>query len=240
MSHTTYVFIQRISFSESKKVHALFICTRATVKMMFPLLLLALLLLIATADPSPDQCGLYMAVSSTSTADELQWGLYLGHEEQPKGTLLPTADLAILVEHLMSNAYDSEGEEVPDVFQSADSLETVLWVRDAGGAKYALNQKEGSGAYIGGAGGFGAFNAKLTNSAWNHSGVYFREPLGTLHDESSTPFYNVTLSTTQTIAAGSEVFVDFGENWEDEDKESALSQEEFTRLDATIDKMIEL
>ena len=69
-------------------------------------------------------------------------------------------------------------------------------------------------------------NPKLTNADWNHTLAYRRlawgETAGLSHPGrgASSPYFDVTLSATEKIPAGMEIFINYGENWnpEEDDK----------------------
>ena len=90
-------------------------------------------------------------------------------------------------------------------------------------------------------------NPKLTNADWNHTLAYRRlawgETAGLSHPGrgASSPYFDVTLSATEKIPAGMEIFINYGDNWnpEEEDKsEEELLLEDHPKIDETIDKMI--
>jgi hypothetical protein len=200
-------------------------------------------------DTDQNQCGMYLAVSSTSTADDTTWGVYAGRtiaQEAPVGF----PEVGINIFHLKANVAFQEGKngktsssEVDFLNKVVDFLEAFIWVPDAAGARFESPEGRTVTA-IPGAGVLGGFNPKLTNAVWNHSSAYFRpawgEELGTAHAGRGaySNFFNVGLQSTTEIVAGSEVFLDYGENWAEEDKKEELNKDDHTKIDATIVKMI--
>ena len=207
---------------------------------MIRFLSIASLWIASVAADEADTCGLYLAVSSTSTADATTWGLYAG-EVIPAHTPIGFPEIAVNLLHLQANAaYDDSDEDRSAV---VDFLESQVWVPDAAGAKFAL--KNGRiVTSIPGAGALGGFNPKLTNAAWNHHEAYRHPSVGEepgvahVNRGAQSDYYHVVLQTTSEIPAGMEVFVDFGENWEDDDKENELQKEDYEKVDKTVEQMI--
>jgi hypothetical protein len=65
-------------------------------------LLTSLLLLIIPPATGEDQCGLYLAVSSTSTGDNTVWGIYAG-KEYKNGDAIGQNELAVSTINLRAN-----------------------------------------------------------------------------------------------------------------------------------------
>ncbi len=89
----------------------------------------------------------------------------------------------------------------------------------------------------------------MTNADWNHSLAYHRpawgEQMGVPHPGrgASSSYFEVTLSALENIPAGMEIFINYGENWKNDDEEdeneSEITKEDHIKIDQTIDKMIE-
>lgn len=181
----------------------------------------ALLLTTAVAvAKKDDECGLYLAVSSTSDSETPKWGLYAG-TDIPANTPVGHPELAIQTHNLMGHNQLSNGEKDETTLpaQAVSFFEEYIWVADATAGKRELETGRIVSA-VPGAGVLGGFNAKLTNSDWDHSGAYFRQSIGeatpgVAHPGrgASTHFYNVTLRSKEEILAGAEIFLDYGENW---------------------------
>jgi hypothetical protein len=203
----------------------------------------------AAADDSDNaQCGIYLAVSSTSTVDDATWGLYAG-KEISKDTTVGYPDVAMNTFHLKANVgfganNRMKASEIDFLNRAVDFLEGFIWVPDAAGARFELAEGRTVTAIPGG-GVLGGFNPKLTNAVWNHSSAYFRPALGEEPASSHpgrgsiSPFFNVGLKSTEEIVAGSEIFLDYGENWAEEDKKEELSKEDHQKVDETILKMVQ-
>lgn len=202
----------------------------------------------AVAEESENQCGLYLAPSSTQESEETTvWGLYAG-KEIPTGQVIGPTELAINLWHFKANSVvteeDSADAQHSEALQAmVDFAESYIWVPSPVGARF--EQEEGRVvSAVPGAGVLSAFDMKLTNANWLHHNAY-RQPAwnnqpGVPHAGRGafTPFYQATIEATADIAAGSEIFMDYGENWAEEEKREALLLEDYKNLDATINKMI--
>jgi len=196
-----------------------------------------------------DECGLYLAVSSTSSLDETTWGIYAG-VDIPKGALVGPPDLGINTHNLLGNANDIDQakNEGSSLAQTVNIFEEYIWVPDATGGSRDLGTPGRLVSAIAGVGFLGAYNPKLTNSEWYHGGAFFRESIGekprVTHPGRGaySQFYNVSLTSTDEITAGSEIFMDYGANWGDDDDEdeedSELKKKDYDRIDAFVDQMI--
>lgn len=201
----------------------------------------------ATSDFETSTCGLYMAPSSTQEADgPIIWGLYSG-KEIGIGEPIGPAEVAINIHHLKANSivkHDSKAAEIAEDLQfMVDMVESYLWVPPPVGGRF--EQEEGRlVSAVPGAGVLAGFDIKLTNAAWNHAAPYHRQAwntrpgVGHAGRGAQSPFFDATLEATAEIAAGSEIFMDYGENWAEEEKREALLLEDFKNLDTTIAKMI--
>jgi hypothetical protein len=69
---------------------------------------LLLLSLIAADDTSKSHCGLYLAISSTSTDDNTIWGLYAGKDYE-SGETVGNPELAVNTHNLRFNVADKGG-----------------------------------------------------------------------------------------------------------------------------------
>jgi len=168
------------------------------------------------------QCGMYMAISSTSTVDDTKWGLYAG-EDISKDAPIGYPDIAINIFNLQGNAHlaDENEDELSIVANTVEFFEQFIWVPLPTGGQFELEGGRTVTA-IPGAGVLGGFNPKLTNADWNHTAAYFRPAMGEQAKVNHpgrgayTSFFNVALRSTQEILAGREIFLDYGENWENE------------------------
>jgi hypothetical protein len=202
-----------------------------------------------------DTCGLYLAVSSTSTVEEPKWGIYAG-KEYPRGVSIGSGEVAIQTFNLMANVVpleledDEDEDEQEDLTPVVDFFEQFIWVPQASGGQFEL--KEGrTVTAIPGVGVLGAYNPKLTNTDWNHSASFFRpvmnEEPGVAHPGRGaySNFYNVAMRSKEPIREGMEIFISYGDNWdaekaeEDDDEEDGqITREDYGKIDETVNKMI--
>ncbi|CAB9505826.1 Guanylate cyclase [Seminavis robusta] len=189
------------------------------------------------------ECGMYMAISSTSTVDETRWGIYAG-KDIPNGAPLGGPDVAINIFNLQGNTQMADENEEADslLASTVDFFEQFIWVPIPSGSQFDLEDGRTVTA-IPGAGVLGGFNPKLTNADWNHSAAYFRPSLGEQPGVNHpgrgaySNFYHVELRSKDEIPAGREIFLEYGDNWEEEAKEEDLTTEDYRKLDATVEKM---
>lgn len=204
----------------------------------------------------PSQCGLYLAESSTSTAKEPKWGLFAGRDMEA-GTPVGFGDVAVHVFNLTANNVwvDPETKEVHDSLDTnplanvVDWLEQFVWVPHSSGGQFELaGEHTRIVTAVPGGGVLGSFNPKLTNADWNQSSAYHREAWNERPGEAHpgrgayTGYYNLELATTEVVPAGKEIFIEYGENWEDEKgetkKKELLTKKDYDKLDQTIEKMV--
>jgi hypothetical protein len=100
-----------------------------------------------------------------------------------------------------------------------------------------------------GGGVLGGYLPKMTNADWNHSSAYHREAWneypGVSHPGRGaySNYYNLELSSLEEIPTGKEIFLNYGENWDDnnkkgEKKEDPLTNKDFKKLDKTLEKIV--
>lgn len=219
------------------------VCRYSLAVATIAIVLLATLVAAKKSKEEGDQCGMYMAISSTSTVDDTKWGLYAG-QEIPADSPIGYPDIAINIFNLQGNAHlaDENEDDLSLVAGTVEFFEQFIWVPLPSGGHFELEEGRAVTA-IPGAGVLGGFNPKLTNADWNHSSAYFRPAMGeqpTVNHPGRgayTNFFNVGLRSKEVIQAGREIFLDYGENWESEAEEEDLTADDFKKLDATVEKM---
>ena len=185
-------------------------------RIVFQYIAVSAILLAASAAKKGDdseQCGMYMAISSTSTVDDTKWGLYAG-QDIPKDSPIGYPDIAINIFNLQGNAHlaDESEDSLSLVANTVEFFEQFIWVPLPSGGHFELEEGRAVTA-IPGAGVLGGFNPKLTNADWNHSSAYFRPALGeqpTVNHPGRgayTNFFNVGLRSKEEIQAGREIFL---------------------------------
>lgn len=200
----------------------------------------------SAADDENQQCGLYLAISSTSTVDDTNWGIFAGKDIPPK-RVIASPDVAINIPHLRANSYPVDlNEEMDTEFlsQMVDFFEGFFWVPETAAAQFELSEGRAVTA-IPGAGVLAGYSSKHTNADWSIISSYKRplmgETPGVSHPSrgAHSPFYNAAVLSTQDIKAGSEIFMEFGENWGQDENEDDLNVKDYTRIDETVEQMIE-
>lgn len=173
---------------------------------------------VLAADDS--ECGLYLATSASSDADNPKWGLYAG-VPIPANSPVGPPEIAIQTHNFAGNArIDGMSESKNAIFQSVAFFEDFIWVSDSTGGSRELDEGRIVSA-IPGAGALGGYNNKLTNAKWDHSGAYLKDVVGEdgtrgvphVGRGASSHFYNITLRSTEVIPAGSEIFMFYGDAW---------------------------
>jgi hypothetical protein len=198
-------------------------------------------------------CGLYLAISSTSTVKSTNWGLYAGKDISNQSSI-GSPDVGIHMPHIRANSYiaeldkDEDDQEQAVLTNIVHFFESFFWVADTVGARFEVDGPPGKGSIsaVPGAGVLAAFNPKRTNANWNVTAIYHRPPTTTTTGIAHTnrgaisPFYNVQVISTSNIPAGSEVFMEFGDAWRDQEgnAEEDLTKEDYTRVDETVEQMI--
>lgn len=203
----------------------------------------AIFLSVVSGNEDGTQCGMYIAISSTSTVDDTKWGLYAGKDFE-KNMPLGYPDIAINIINLQGNSHLSDENDASGILvaQTVEFFEQFIWVPIPSGGQFEMEEGRTVTA-IPGAGVLGGFNPKLTNADWNHTSAFFRPALGEQRTVNHpgrgafTPFFNVALRTKDQIQAGREIFLDYGDNWEEDAKEEDLTTDDYKKLDATVDKM---
>mmetsp|Transcript_22681 Transcript_22681/g.64212 ORF Transcript_22681/g.64212 Transcript_22681/m.64212 type:complete len:698 (+) Transcript_22681:200-2293(+) len=207
----------------------------------------------AIPSEASDQCGYYLAVSSTSTTEAPRWGVYTG-KHVAEGDAILHGDVAINIHNLIGNQLreDHETEETEQLQafleKTVDHLEQYVWVPQTVGAQYELAPELGKAVTaIPGPGVLASFHNKFTNADWSHAAAYFRtkwnEPVGVAHPGRGaySAYYGATMVAQMDIKAGMEVFINYGDNWDDDeedDDEKTLTAEDHEKVDKTIEKII--
>ena len=202
--------------------------------------------MVLAGDEPNEQCGLYVAISSTSTVDDTHWGLFTG-KDIPAGVEIASPDVAINIPHLRGNnvPLDDEDESDAELFtQMVDFFEGFFWVPETAAAQFELTQGRAVAA-VPGVGMLAGYNSKRTNADWNILSSYKRpllgETSGVAHPArgAQSPFYNTVVVSKQDIKAGSEIFMEYGENFGQEESDDDLTAKDYTRIDETVEQMMD-
>ena len=98
----------------------------------------------ATAAAS-EECGLYLAISSTSTVDDTNWGLFVGQDIDGLNRPIGNPEIGIVVSNLRLH---NEGikHAKTDLIALVDYFEAFFWVPSTVGAKYHSDTTKGERA----------------------------------------------------------------------------------------------
>jgi hypothetical protein len=218
---------------------------------LFGWLLLALSLLslsrvraAANVDSASDQCDLYFALSSKSE-DGNKWGIFAG-KDYTKGSNIGTPDVIINTLNLRANnllARDDKQRQ-DQLLKVLEFLEESFWVADSIGGRFELDEGRIISATPG-VGFLGSFDRSMTSADWDVRQNYRRlpqgDPQGVAHPGrgANSPFYNCSMMATDNIVAGAEIFINYGINWEEEKPEDELLKTDYSRLDQTVEQMVD-
>ena len=209
----------------------------------------------ASKSQSQSQCNLYLAPSSTSTPDRIQLGVYAGRR-YAKTDQIGIPEVAVQLLDVDAHAgrtggqRDDNDKDEPNYFGVASQM---LWTPDSTGAKYETDEHLGGPgrtfSTVPGIGMLGNFHPALINADWNENTTLFRTvmeddvQMGTVHPSRGavSTFYNVTVSATQDIPAGMELFLNFGQDWSDKalEKNPMATREDYEQADSSMEKVID-
>jgi hypothetical protein len=203
--------------------------------------------LAADQDPMDDvvhPCGLYLSVSSTSTTEATNWGLFLGVGIDGTNVAIGSPEVAIVISHLRVHNENRKSDDF-DVERLVDYFESFLWVPATAGAKYELSTGRAIAAIPGG-GVLASYSKKSTNTDWKPISTYRRpiqgEQTAVAHPNRGaiSPFYHCQIvSTVPSIKAGSEIFMEYGESWGEDQDDEELTKDDFVKVDETVHQMIQ-
>ena len=186
------------------------------------------------------ECGLWLAPSSTSSPDSPKLGLFAGIDFDVNETVgnpeigIPLTDF--VVDWNRRSGLDNN---------ILSFLESFLWTAEHGGARHeALHSVV---TFIPGHGVLSQYHSGTHNVDWSQGSVLLRTPpdvpaAGVAHPTRGaiTPYFNFTITATQPIKAGMELFANFGDIWDKENNTDDVYQEKLTRWDyVEADKVLE-
>jgi hypothetical protein len=202
----------------------------------------ATVLVVADAQPAKkvipqDECGLWLAPSSTSAPDSPKLGLFAG-TDFGVGEVVGSPEISIpFIDFVEDWNRQSELDDAILGF-----LEGYLWTAEYSGAK---NEANSVVTMIPGHGVLAQFHSGTCNVDWLQASALLRTPPdvpspGVAHGSRGaiTPYFNFSIAATQPIKAGMEIFANFGDAWEN--KTDDVFQEKVTRSDyEEADKVLE-
>lgn len=214
-------------------------------------------------------CGLYLAISSTSTIETTNWGLFIGSTTTNEMTTvnyhspIGNPEIGIIVSNLrIYNEGLLSSYSNTDLTKLVDYFESFFWVPSTAGAKFFLNNSMSSNnnsgerafAAISGAGVLASYSKKMTNADWDHRAAYVQtsehnnvisqqQQLLSHPNRGAISSYNhcQIRSIVANIKMGSEVFMEYGDSWEDkqsDEEEEELTKDDYGKIDETVTQMI--
>lgn len=204
----------------------------------------AAVLVVAQQTPAEkmiqQECGLWLAPSSTSSPDAPKLGLFAG-TDFGENEIVGNPEIGIpLIDFVVDWNRKSELDNSIISF-----LEGFLWTSEYAGARHEASHSVVT--LIPGHGVLAQYHSGTHNVDWNQGSVLLRTPPNVpaprvAHPSRGaiTPYFNFTITTTQPIKAGMELFANFGEVWEKGNITDDIFQEKVTRGDyAEADKVLE-
>jgi hypothetical protein len=194
------------------------------------------------------QCGLYLAISSTSTVDDTNWGIFVGQDIIGVRHNIGHPEIGIIVSNLRLH---NENKSAPsesniDLIRLVDYFEAFFWVPSTAGAKLYEHTNGRAIAAISGPGVLASYSKHMTNADWDPKSTYIRplqnDRTAVSHPNRGafSPYYHCQIvTTTNTIKAGSEVFMEYGESWAEKNDDETLEKEDYEKIDLTVQQMIE-
>jgi len=205
------------------------------------------------------QCGLYLAPSSQ---DPDRWGTWLGVDVKEGDVVSGYPHLAInLHDFKANNNVDSDGSESEFLATIGEFVTDNVWVPESGGASFEFEGdnklEEGmtrSSLMITGPGFLARYDARIANTDFDVLDAFKRTSgaSGMAAGESNpnrgaiSPFDNVVFRSTEDISAGSELYLNYNYNDDDElnedgtlNEEAAIVDEDYDKIDETITEMLQ-
>jgi hypothetical protein len=209
---------------------------------MFRIFQLWTILLSAMVNAQSD-CRLWLAPSSVSTEDAPKLGLFAG-VNYSAGDVVGQPELAIpLIDFVDEWNRRNELDEMIMSF-----LEGFMWTTDYAGAKW--ESRHGTIMFIPGHGVLANYHSGDYNVDWSQSSVLLRTPpavpeAGKAHPSRGaiTPYFNLTITATQPIQAGMELFANFGEVWDGNGTDvyqDKLVRSDYKEADKLVDALLDL
>ena len=197
----------------------------------------ALLITAAKGDDSSDQCGLYLAESSTDHV----LGSFAGKSYQ-KDDLLGSSDAVV-------QAFDLRHHNADENQEFNAMLENFLatcWSADSNGGG---NEAEEVISAVGGPCFSSAGHVGMINAVIYQPATLLKtdtDLLSSGYDETTSPgrgaftlYHNLTLIAVDKITAGSEIFLDFGAEYSGYDDTTKANIDDYRKMDEAIEKMLE-
>jgi hypothetical protein len=194
--------------------------------------LTSLTLTSTSAAEESSTCLLWLAPSHVSTEANPKYGLFAGVEYTENQTL-PNPELALpLIDFLESPNRKSD----PRTQEILEHVESFLWTSEYAGAKWEGNVS--TTILVPGSGVLANYHSGIYNVDWSQGSVLLRERQditepGKAHPSRGaiSPYHNMTIRATQNIKAGMELFANFGDVWDESEKDRNIYQDKINRWD---------
>jgi hypothetical protein len=188
------------------------------------------------------QCRLWLAPSYLSSSSGQKFGLYAGVDFN-ENDIIPDYEIGWPLYDILKYPKAQRSKTHSDTL---DYITGMMWRTDyAATAKWEANAS--STVFIPGVGVLVNYHTGFYNVDWYHGSVIGREPylppgVPSAARGSISPYYNITMKATRKIPMGMELFPRYGEvdPADDEQDESNIYQDKFTRADYTnADKILD-
>lgn len=188
-----------------------------------------------------DECGLWLAPSSTAAPNSPKLGLFAG-TDFAMDEIVGSPEIAIPFIDFIGDW--NRQSELDDTFVS--HFEGHLWTSQHAGVK---NEAQSVVTMIPGHGVLAQFHSGTYNVDWLQGSALLRTPPdvpspGVAHVSRGaiTPYFNVTIAATQPIKAGMELFANFGDTWEnktDDVFQERVTRSDYEEADKVLDKILD-
>jgi hypothetical protein len=188
------------------------------------------LTLASASDAS--KCLLWLAPSHVSTEGNPKYGLFAG-VEYAEDDILPNPELALPLIDFLESPNRNSGSLHQEIL---DHVESFLWTAEYAGAKWEGNYS--TTILVPGSGVLANYHSGIYNVDWQQGSVLLRERQditepGKAHPSRGaiSPYHNMTIRATQNIKAGMELFANFGDVWDEGEKDRNIYQDKINRWD---------
>lgn len=209
-------------------------------------LTLASAALFVGAETSPEQqqqqCGLWLAPSSVSSEETPKLGLFAG-VDYSENDIIGNPEIAIpFIDFLEDYNRRTKVDEIILSF-----LEGYFWTPEYAGAKWESDSS--AVLLVPGHGILANYHSGDYNADWSQASALLRTPPetpapGVAHPSRGaiTPYFNLTITATQPIKAGMEIFANFGEVWDGNGTDvyqDRLVRADYKEADKVIDAVLD-
>lgn len=200
--------------------------------MIFRLVCAATLLLSSHQGVLAEECRLWLGPSHLGTDGEPEWGMFAGQDFE-EGDVIPDIEIAIP----LTDWTEDFNRDTPLKNLVVEFVESQVWTGDfAGGAKW--DGEHSVIVAVPGIGNLANYHSGTHNVDWSQPSTLLSKKLdvfesGVAHPSRGaiTPYHNLTMTATQKIPTGMELFANFGETWDATAAADDSFQDKITRWD---------